>query len=117
MTTWKITPDVHALSISREGVPASQPDWRIHGAVTYPEVFYRVHHAGVLWTYQFEPDEPISKAHHHGYGSKKPNEVLPFTPLELAIKELVMHDNVEPLATYLSELSPSRQRSLVRRLA
>lgn len=113
MTTWKITPDVHALALSREGVPASQPDWRIHYAVTYPEVFYRVHHAGVLWTYQFEPDEPISHKHHHA----KSDEVLPFTPLELAIKELVMHDNVEPLATYLSELSPSRQRSLVRRLA
>lgn len=107
---WSSRPELGSR-LSRDGSINNQSDYRIHRALFYPEVFKLIRRDGVLWTYQYEPDEPIS--HPHKRTVKRPDAVLPFTQLELVIKEYVCHNNTESLARYLLTVTPQQYRKVV----
>lgn len=112
---WQTTPEVGSSRLPN-GLNVENPAWKINTVpATYPEVFRQIHLNGVLWTYQFEADEPPAKKHHHKRASSKPDDFLSFTELELAVKEYVVHDNIAPLAQYLATVSDRKFKEILDR--
>lgn len=113
-SSWKTTPDFGSSRLT-SGRVTENPNFRLGTYLVAAEIYRIVHMDGYITIWEPGPDEPV-RASIHGSTRPTSEHMLKLTPLELAVKELVMHDNAMPLAQLLLPMSAKQQAKLIERL-
>jgi hypothetical protein len=107
-------PELHQ-SWLYNGKLMQDPSFKVMGRQLATDVLRIIHIDGYITTWERTDDEPINHTV-HGKSHRGGEHELALTDLELAVKELVMHDNAFLLAKLLLPMSAKRRAKIIERL-